>query len=125
MHIFGVALLAATMLSNASFHEPSEDAMREAFAADLSYGVQAVLSYVAQTGGEQALARIRAAHTDAFEILSFRKGACRPSEDRPGQDRGYVCEFAVEIDTVAGPIVRSTAGRFHVGPCGLAYENDA
>jgi hypothetical protein len=121
MHIFGVALLAATMLSNASFYEPSEDAMREAFAADLSYGVQAALSYVAQTAGDEALARIRAAHTDAFEILSFRKGACRPSEDRPG----HVCEFAVEIDTVAGPIVKSTAGRFYVGPCGLAYENDA
>jgi hypothetical protein len=121
MHIFGVALLAATVWSDASFIEPSEDAMREAFASDLTQGVQTVLAYVAETGGEAALARIREAHTDAFEIRDFRKGACRPSEDRPG----HICAFAVEVDTVAGPIERSIAGRFYVGPCGLAYDHDA
>jgi hypothetical protein len=121
MHIFGVALLAATMWSDASFIEPSEDAMREAFASDLTQAVQTVLAYVAETGGEAALARIREARTDAFEIRDFRKGACRPSEDRPG----HICAFAVEVDTIAGPIARSIAGRFHVGPCGLAYDHDA
>jgi len=121
MHIFGVALLAATVWSDASFIEPSEDAMREAFASDLTQGVKAVLSYVAETGGEAALARIREAHTDAFEIRSFRKGECLPSEDRGG----HICAFAVEIDTVAGPIEQSIAGRFHVGPCGLAYDHGA
>jgi hypothetical protein len=121
MHIFGVALLAATVFSDASFNAPNEDAMREAFAADLSYGVAAALSYVAETSGEAALARIRAAHTDAFEILGFRKGECRPSEGRPG----HICDFTVEIDTVAGPIEKWIAGRFYVGPCGLMYEQDA
>jgi hypothetical protein len=121
MHIFGVALLAATVWSDASFIEPSEDAMREAFASDLTRGVQAVLSYVAETGGEAALVRIREAHTDAFEIRSFRKGACRPSEAR----EGHICAFAVEVDTIAGPIERSMVGRFNVGPCGLAYDHDA
>jgi hypothetical protein len=54
-------------------------------------------------------------------ISSFRKGACLPSE---GQG-GHICAFAVEIDTVAGPIEQSIAGRFHVGPCGLVYDHDA
>ena len=121
MHIFGVALLAATVWSDASFIEPSEGAMREAFASDLTQGVKAVLSYVAETGGEAALARIREARTDAFEIRSFRKSACRPSE---GQG-GHICAFAVEVDTVAGPIERLIVGRFHVGPCGLVYDYDA
>ena len=90
-------------------------------AGGLSPGVQAVLSYVAETGGEAALARIREAHTDAFEIRSFRKDACRSSEDRGG----HICAFAVEIDTVTGPIEQSIAGRFYVGPCGLVYDHDA
>ena len=104
MHIFGVALLAATVWSDASFIEPSEEAIREAFASDLTQGVQAVLSYVAEAGGEAALARIREAHTDAFDIRSFRKGACLPSEERPG----HICDFTVEVGTVAGPIEQRT-----------------
>jgi len=122
MHIFGVALqLAATLMSSAGLVEPAQDAMREAFASDLTQGVRGVLAYVEATGGEEALVRIREARTDAFEIRSFRKGACRPSEDR----RGHICDFAVEIDTVAGPIEKSIAGRFYVGRGGLIYDPDA
>jgi hypothetical protein len=119
VHIFSVALLAATIMSQAGFTEPSEESMREAFASDLSEGVRAVLAYVTETGGPEALARIRRAQTDAFAITSFRKGECRPSED------GYLCEFAVTIDTVAGPIEKSIAGRFYLGACGLTYDHDA
>ena len=122
MHIFGVALLvAATLMSNAGLIEPREDAMREAFASDLTQGVRDVLAYVEETGGEEALVRIREAHTDAFEIRSFRKGACRPSEG----GRGHICDFAVGIDTVAGPIEKSIAGRFYVGRGGLIYDHGA
>jgi hypothetical protein len=80
-----------------------------------------VLAYVAETGGAAALARIREAHTDAFEIRGFQKGACRPSEGKPG----YVCDFTVAVDTVAGPIETAIAGRFFIGPYGLAYDHDA
>jgi hypothetical protein len=33
-----------------------------------------------------------------------------------------MCEFAVEIDTVTGPIAHKAAGIFHAGPWGLAYQ---
>ena len=118
MHMFVVGLLAVTALSGANFVEPNEDAMREAFASDLSDGVRGVLAYVAETGGPEALARIRDARTDEFEVRSFRKVECRASAGKPG----HVCGFAVEIDTVAGPIAQSIAGRFFVGPNGLAYD---
>jgi hypothetical protein len=95
--------------------------MREAFASDLRQGVQQVLSYVEQTGGEEAIRRIREAHTDAFELRGFRKVECRPSEGKPG----HICDFAVEVDTVAGLIEQSIAGRFYIGPGGLAYDHDA
>jgi hypothetical protein len=126
MHMFAVALLATTALSDGTFVEPSEDAMRQAFASDLADGVQGVLAYVAKSGGTQALARIHAARTDEYEIRAFRKVECRLDEMRPGQIRpGHVCAFQVEVETVVGPIERSMGGRFFIGPCGLAYDHDA
>jgi hypothetical protein len=83
--MFVVGLLAVTALSGANFVEPNEDAMREAFASDLSDGVRGVLAYVAETGGPEALARIRDARTDEFEVRAFRKVECRPSAP------GHVC----------------------------------
>jgi hypothetical protein len=118
MHMFVVGLLAATALASADRIEPSEQAMRVAFALDLADGVRAALAYVAETGGPEALARIHAARTDAFEITSFHKLACRPSTERPG----HMCDFAVEVDTAAGPIARTTSGYFRAGPWGLVYQ---
>ena len=99
MYMLLVGLLAAFVWSGAKV-EPNEDAMRQAFASDLADGVTSALAYVARTGGAQALARIRQAHTDAFEIRTFRKIDCRPTDDKPG----HLCDFVVEVDTVAGPI---------------------
>jgi len=118
MYVFVAALLTAAAWSDAPSAEPSEDAMRKAFAADLSQGVRSALAFVAGTAGPQGLARIRAAHTDEFEIRVFRKGKCRPSLGSPG----HVCDFAVEIDTVAGPMTGSLVGRFYVSPHGLMFD---
>jgi hypothetical protein len=116
--MFIVGLLAATALAGTNRVEPSEEAMRTAFATDLADGVRAALAYVAATGGPEAVARIRDARTDEFEVKRFRKLGCRPSPAR----LNHMCDFAVEIDTVAGPIAKTVAGRFFVGPWGLAYE---
>jgi hypothetical protein len=61
------------------------------------------------------------AGTDAYEIRGFRKLDCRRSDGKPG----HVCDFVVEIDTVAGPIARAVVGRFFVGPAGLVYDINA
>src|SRR5579864_4141011 len=117
MHMLIVGLMAATALAGHNV-EPSEEAMRIAFASDLADGVGAALAYVGETGGPEAVARIHEARTDAFEIRSFRKLTCRTSAGKPG----HLCDFAVEIDTVAGPIAQQVAGRFVAGPWGLAYQ---
>jgi len=119
MHMLMVGLLAGTAFADAGLVEPSEDAMRAAFATDLSDGVQAILAYVEEAAGPRAVVRIREAGTDTFTITAFRKSECRAGPD------GHVCSFAVEVDTVAGPIARSIEGRFFVGPCGLTYDHGA
>jgi len=121
MRAFFVALVAVTAWSDVGVIEPSEDAMREAFASDLRHGVRQAMSYVGHTGGAEAVRRIHEARTDGFEIRGFRKIECRRSDGKPG----HICDFAVAIDTVAGPIEKSIGGRFHIGPHGLAYDHDA
>ncbi len=121
MSTFAVALLFGTALSAVGVDEPSETAMRQAFATDLSDGVKTVLAYVARTGGAQALARIRTARTDEYEIRAFHKLECHLGP----ANSGHVCGFSVAIDTVAGPIERSINGRFFIGACGLTFENNA
>jgi len=118
MRAFLVVLAALAASSDVSVIEPSESGMREAFASDLRQGVQQVLAFLEQTEGPEAVRRIHEARTDAFGLREFRKHDCRQSKDK----RGHICDFAIEIDTVAGPIARSMAGRFYIGPCGLAYD---
>ena len=111
-----VGIFAVTGFSD----EPSEAAMRTAFQSTLKVDVRAALDFVAATGGEAALARVRAARTDAFEIRDFTKLACIPSP----RAAGYVCGFTVRIGVVTGEINRILAGRFYQGPRGLEFVEE-
>ncbi len=111
-----VGLVAVTGYSD----EPSEAAMQRAFQATLAGEVRAALDFVAATGGEAALAKIRAARTDAFDIRGFTKLACAPSP----RAAGHVCGFSVRIGAVTGEIDRTVTGRFYDGPHGLEFVED-
>ena len=100
--------------------EPSAADMRSAVQATLAAQVQSVLDYVAETGGEEALARVRAAQTDAFDIRSLTKLDCTTSADKPG----HLCEFAVRVGVVTGELQATMRGRFLAGPRGLVFVNE-
>ena len=100
--------------------EPGAAAMRSAFQATLAAQVQSVLDYVAETGGEEALARVRAARTDAFDIRAFTKLDCTSSADKPG----HLCDFAVRVGVVTGELQATMRGRFYAGPRGLVFVNE-
>jgi hypothetical protein len=114
-----IPAVAAGVLVVPGSDEPSQAAMRAAVQLTLSAQVQSALAYVAATGGEQALARVRAARTDAFDIRRFTKLDCA------ARASGHVCGFAVRIGVVTGPFDRTMTGRFYTGPHGLVFENDA
>jgi hypothetical protein len=120
------ALVAGILVVTGHSDEPSETAMRSAFAATLAADVRASLDFVAATGGEAALARVRAARTDAFDIRAFTKLACTPVKaGQPGgQPGGHVCDFAVRIGVVTGEIERTITGRFYATPHGLAFVEE-
>ena len=100
--------------------EPSAAEMRSAVQATLTAQVQSVLDYVAETGGEGALARVRAARTDAFDIRSFTKLDCTTSADKPG----HLCDFALRVGVVTGELQATMRGRFYAGPRGLEFVNE-
>ncbi len=115
------AVIAGILVGTGFSDEPGEAAMRSAFAATLAADVRASLDFVAATGGDAALARVRAARTDAFDIRDFTKLACAPSPHAAG----HVCGFSVRIGVVTGEIERTVQGRFYDGPQGLEFVEDA
>jgi hypothetical protein len=115
------ALLVGVLAVTGYSDEPSEVAMQRAFQATLAGDVRAALDFVAATGGEPALAKVRTARTDAFDIRGFTKLACAPSLHAAG----HVCGFSVRIGVVTGEIDRTMTGRFYEGPNGLAFAADA
>jgi hypothetical protein len=100
--------------------EPTESAMRAAFETTLAAQVRSALDFVAETGGQAAIDKVRAARTDEFDIRSFTKLNCAPSAAKPG----HVCGFAVSIGVINGLLEQTMTGRFYAGPHGLVFEND-
>ncbi len=122
MRVWTVPAVIVGVLAMSGSDEPSEAAMRAAFAASLASEVQSALAYVAETGGEDALARVRAARTDEFEIRAFTKRGCALGGDADVDGRGHLCDFSVRIGVVSGELERTLAGRFFAGPHGLRFE---
>ena len=76
MRLLTVPIVVCGVLIAAGSDEPSESAMRAAFETRLAAQVRSVLEFVAETGGEDALARIRAAQllvdTSSYPDLATR-----------------------------------------------------
>ena len=120
MRILTLPAVLVGVLAVSGSDEPSAADMRSAFQATLTAQVQSVLDYVAETGGEEALAKVRAARTDEFDIRSFTKLDCAASARKPG----HVCEFAVRVGVVTGELQATMRGRFFAGPRGLVFVNE-
>ena len=120
MRVWTVPAVIAGALVMSGSDEPTEAAMRAAFAASLAAQVRSALAFVAETGGAAALARVRAAGTDAFDIRAFAKLGCAPSAARDE----HVCDFSVRIGVVGGELDRTLTGRFRAGPHGLVFEEE-
>jgi hypothetical protein len=120
MRILTLPTVLVGVFAVSGSNEPSATEMRSAFQATLTAQVQSVLDYVAETGGEEGLARVRAARTDAFDIRSFTKLDCTSIADKPG----HLCDFAVRVGVVTGELQATMRGRFYAGPRGLVFVNE-
>jgi hypothetical protein len=120
MRALSIPIVVIGVLAASGSDEPSAAEMRSAVQTTLTAQVQSVLDYVAETGGEEALARLRAARTDEFDVRALTKLDCTTSADRPG----HLCAFAVRVAVVTGELQATMRGRFVTGPRGLVFVNE-
>jgi hypothetical protein len=112
-----LAMVAIGSVAVEPVEEPSESAMRAAFEARVTSDVQSAVDFARESGGPAAVAKIRAAGTDRFEIRMFQKLTCT----RNGGEPGHVCGFMVDIDVVDGGLQSVLVGRFFPGSNGLDF----
>jgi hypothetical protein len=115
-----IVALGVAMASLSMDDQPGEHAMRIAFESNLAAQVRSALDFAAETGGQDAVNRIREARTDYFEIRTFRKLYCMS-----GEKSGHVCAFAVDIGLRDGALHQILLGRFFRRDDGLVFTHDA
>jgi len=120
MRMLTLPAVLAGVLAVSDSDEPNAVDMRSAVQATLTAQVQSVLDYVAETGGEEALAQVRTARTHEFDVRSVTKLDCTTSADKPG----HLCQFAVRVAVVSGELQATMRGRFLAGPRGLVFVNE-
>ena len=101
-------------------NEPTENQMRSAFERSLAAEVADTMAFVGESGGREAVERVRMAGNDRFEIRDFRKVYCQPTAMKSGFD----CAFAVNIALANGPMQRALKGRFYNTPEGIQFALD-
>src|SRR5262245_36566833 len=107
MRIFLVPLIAHVLAPAEKLPEPNETAMRIAFEATLQVQVRNAIEFLEETAGAEAVARVREAGTDQFEVRGFRKIDCVVEEAE-----AYHCNFTVDVSVVGGVIEKTVSGRF-------------
>ena len=100
--------------------EPTENKMRSAFERSLTAEVADTMAFIGESGGREAVERVRMAGYDRFAIRDFRKIDCQPMATKSG----FACAFTTNIILANGPIERSLKGRFYSTPEGLKFVLD-
>jgi hypothetical protein len=114
-------LVAVGVIFYAHTDEPTENQMRSAFERSLAAEVADAMAFVGESGGREAVERVRMAGNDRFEIRNFRKVDCQPMATKSG----FYCAFTANIILVNGPMQRSLKGRFYNAPEGMQFALDA
>ena len=114
-----VPLIAVGAVLATTSDEPSERDMRGAFEGALALQVRNALEFAQESGGPDAVAKIRDGGMDRFAVNSFRKLDCARDAEKPG----YVCAFAVDVGLVSGAMQSKITGRFMSGPDGLVFAD--
>jgi hypothetical protein len=120
MRVLVLPIVAVGVIFFAHTDEPTENQMRSAFERSLAAEVADTMALIGESGGREAVERVRMAGNDRFEIRNFRKNDCQPM----GAKSGFDCAFNVNIILANGPMLRSLKGRFYNAPEGLQFVLD-
>jgi hypothetical protein len=110
-----VGLIAASYTGD----EPSEYQMRAAFEGSLAAQVRNALEFAREIGGDEAVTKIRESGMDRYTLNAFQKLNCRMDDGA-----AHVCEFAVDVGLVNGPLQKTITGRFSKSRNGFAFRSE-
>lgn len=120
MRALVVSLVAVGVVLGTYSDEPSERDMRSAFEGALALQVSNALEFAEESGGADAVAKIRDSGMHRFAVNSFRKFDCARHAEKPG----YICAFAAEVTLANGTMQSRITGRFAAGQDGLVFVTD-
>ena len=120
MRVLVLPIAAVGLIFFLHADEPTENMMRSAFERSLVAEVADTMALIGESGGREAVERVRMARNDLFEIRNFRKVDCHPMAMKSGFD----CAFTVSIILANGPMERSLKGRFYNSPEGIQFALD-
>jgi hypothetical protein len=120
MRLWIVPLLAVGAFAGSnSSNEPSEYQMRTAFEGSLAAQVRNALEFAREIGGDEAVTKIRENGMDRYTLNAFQKLSCRMDDVS-----AHVCEFAVDVGLVNGPLQKTITGRFSKSGNGFAFRSE-
>jgi hypothetical protein len=120
MRAFVLPVIAVGVIFFAHTDEPTENQMRGAFESSLAAEVADTMAFIGESGGSEAVERVRMAGNDRFEIRNFRKVDCQPMATKSG----FGCAFIVNIILANGPMQRALKGRFYNTQEGIQFALD-
>ncbi len=122
MRILVLPIAAVGVIFFLHTDEPTETQMRSAVERSLAAEVADTMALIGESGGREAVERVRMAGNDRFEIRNFRKIDCQSAATKSGFD----CAFTVNIALANGPMHRALKGRFYnsSGEIKFAFESE-
>jgi hypothetical protein len=120
MRLWIVPLLAIGVIAGSDpGDEPSEYQMRAAFEGALAAQVRNALEFAREIGGDEAVMKIRESGMDRYTLNAFQKLNCRMDDGA-----AHVCEFAVDVGLVNGPLQKTITGRFNKSENGFSFRSE-
>ena len=120
MRVWIVPLFAIGVVAGSNpTYEPSEQQMRAAFEGSLAAQVRNALDFAREAGGDAAVTKIRENGMDRFTLNTFQKLNCRADDGM-----AHVCEFAVDVGLVNGPLQTTISGRFRKTGSEFAFHGE-
>lgn len=115
----------AVVLGSNPTYEPSEGQMRAAFEGSLAMQVRNALDFARETGGDEAVLKIRASGMDRYTLSAFQKLNCQAQDGRTQDGRAaHVCAFAVDVELVNGLLQKTITGRFRKNGSEFVFQDE-
>ena len=98
--------------------------MRAAFEGSLAMQVRNALDFARETGGDEAVMKIRDSGMDRYTLNAFQKLNCQAQDGTQDGRTAHVCDFAVDVELVNGLLQKTITGRFRKNGSEFVFHSE-